>query len=202
MNVSQFVQALSVPKEKVDRFFGDIHPFGNPHILLDPERAIQISQKISQQLSSLDPEHGQNYEKNQKNFESEVQKKIKEWNKRIYHSGIKKVVSYHSSFEYFLDRFSIELLGLIEEKPGIPPSIKHILTLTEKIKVQKGICVLMSSFYSKKWVKKIKVHAPVQIEAVAIEVMALKEASDYIRLIDGVVKAIENCGKIVPTLTS
>ena len=60
----------------------------------------------------------------------------------------------------------------------------------------------MSSFYSKKWVKKIKVHAPVQIEAVAIEVMALKEASDYIRLIDGVVKAIENCGKIVPTLTS
>ena len=120
LNVSQFVQALSVPKEKVDRFFGDIHPFGNPHILLDPERAIQISQKISQQLSSLDPEHGQNYEKNQKNFESEVQKKIKEWNKRIYHSGIKKVVSYHSSFEYFLDRFSIELLGLIEEKPGIP----------------------------------------------------------------------------------
>ena len=195
LSTSQFIQALSIPKGKVNRFFGDIHPFGNPHFLLDPLRAVQVSKGICQKLSQLDPENKSHYIKNQERFEKNIKKKLAEWKKRIQDSEVTKIVTYHSSFDYFLDRFQLELVGLIEEKPGIPPSAKHILNLIKKIKNRQSSCILVSSFYSNKWAKKINKAASVHIETVAIEVQALKEVKDYISLIEGLIQAVEKCGK-------
>ena len=147
LNTSQFIKALSVPKGKVDRFFGDIHPFGNPHFLLDPIRAIQVSKGIKKKLSELDQGNKDYYIKNQAQFEDTIKKKMKIWKKRITNSGVKKIVTYHNSFEYFLNRFQLTLTGLIEEKPGIPPSSKHILKLIQQMKNSQISCLLMSSFY-------------------------------------------------------
>ncbi len=194
LDVSQFIKALSVPKGKVNRFFGDIHSFGNPHFLLDPLRAVQVSKGISEKLSELDSENEKLYIKNQEQFEKTIEKKMKEWRRNIQKSKVKQVVTYHSSFEYFLDRFQLELIGLIEEKPGIPPSSKHVLNLIKQIRASQSSCVLVSSFYSDKWAKKIKKAVPVHIESVPIEVMALEKAKDYISLIDSLVQAIKNCG--------
>ena len=194
LDTSQFVQALSVPKGKVNRFFGDIHPSGNPHFFLDPLQAIQVSKGISKKLSELDPKNESHYIKNQEVFEKNTKKKMKEWEQRIQNSGIKKIVTYHNSFEYFTNRFQLNLIGLIEEKPGIPPSVKHLLNLIKKIRTNQVSCVLMSSFYSNKWAEKINKAVPIHIEIVAVEVMALKEAKNYILLIEKIVQAIENCG--------
>ena len=195
LDASQFIKALSVPEGKVDRFFGDVHPFGNPHFLLDPLRAIQISKGISQRLSLLDPKNKNYYMENQKQFERNVKEKIKTWKKRIKDSGVTKIVTYHSSFEYFLDQFQLNLVGLVEEKSGIPPSAKHILKLIKKMKDSQCSCILMSSFYSNERIKKVNEAIPVHIETVAIEVMALKEVKHYALVIEGIVQAIENCGE-------
>lgn len=194
LDASQFISALSVPQGKVDRFFGDIHPFGNPHYFLDPLRAIQVSKGILQKLLELDSKNKEHYIKNQKLFEKNIKEKMKEWRKRIQKSKVKKVVTYHSSFEYFLDRFQLKLIGSIEEKPGIPPSAKHILNLIKKIKSSQSSCVLVSSFYNRKWEDKIQSLTPIHVESVAVEVMALKNAKNYSLLIENIVQAIENCG--------
>ena len=194
---SQFIKPLSVPEGKVDRFFGDIHPYGNPHYLLDPLRAVQVSKGISQKLSELDPKNKDHYFKNQKLFEKRIEKKMKLWKKRIKDSGLQRLVTYHSSFEYFLERFQLQLRGAIEEKPGIPPSAKHILSLIQKMRESQTSCILMSSFYSNMRVKKIQQSIPLHIERLAIEVGALKKATDYISLIEGIVQAIENCGAFI-----
>ena len=195
LDVSQFIQALSVPQGKVDRFFGDIHPFGNPHYFLDPLRAVQVSKGISEKLSELDPKNTEYYIRNQKQFAKNVHGKMKEWKRRIQKSGVKKIVTYHASFEYFLDRFQLDLLGLVEEKPGIPPSAKHILNLIGKMRDSQSSCILVSSFYSNKWAEKIRAALPVHAETVAVEVGASKEATDYISLMEGAVRAVENCGQ-------
>ena len=194
LDVSRFIKALSIPEGKVNRFFGDIHPFGNPHYLLDPLRAVQVSGGISQKLSLLDQENADFYIKNQEQLERNIKEKMKLWRKRIKDSGVKKIVTYHSSFEYFLDQFQLELVGLIEEKPGIPPSVKHILQLIQKMKDGQCSCILMSSFYGNERAKKIQKVIPVHIETVAIEVMALEKIKDYFLVMEGVVQAIENCG--------
>lgn len=194
LDTSQFIQALSVPEGKVDRFFGDIHPYGNPHFLLDPVRAVQVSKGISERLSHLDSENKDYYLKNYKLFEENIKNKIKIWKKRIKNSTVQKVVTYHNSFEYFLDEFQIPLTGLIEEKPGIPPSAKHILSLIKKMRNNQTSCILMSSFYNNERAKKIKQAIPTHIEVVAIEVGAFEKATDYFLVIEGIVQAIENCG--------
>ena len=193
LNTSDFIMPLSVPTDKIDRFFGDIHPFGNPHFLLDPIRALQVSKAISNKLAELDPNNKSHYIKNQKEFEKKLTQKITEWEQRLKKSNIKKIVSYHNNFEYFLDRFDLELNGLIEEKPGIPPSSKHILKLIEKIKQEQSSCVLSANWYQTKWAKKLKQMTNAQVHSVAIEVGAEKTAKNYILLIEGIVKAIESC---------
>ena len=104
-------------------------------------------------------------------------------------------MTYHNSFEYFLDQFPLNLVGLVEEKSGIPPSAKHVLKLINKMKDSQCTCILMSSFYSNERIKKIKEAIPVHIETVPIEVMALKKAKNYALVIERIVKAIENCGE-------
>lgn len=195
LDVSQFIKALSVPKGKVDRFFGDVHPFGNPHFMLDPVRGVRVSRAISQRLSLLDQENKEHYQKNQKRFEKNIMEKMKTWERRIKKSGVKEVVTYHSSFEYFLDRFKLNLVGLVEEKPGIPPSAKHILRLIKKMKENQSSCILMASFYRNEKLKKIKKALRVHIEAVPTEVEAVESAKSYELVIERVVEAIENCGQ-------
>ena len=197
LNAGSFVKALSVPEGKVDRFFGDIHPFGNPHFLLDPVRAVQVSKEISQRFADLDPKNRDFYTKNQEDFEKRLKEKIREWQKRISASGVKSIVSHHSSFEYFIERFQLNLTGLIEEKPGIPPSTKHILNLIREMKKTHSFCILISDFHSAEWAQKIQKALPVHIETTAIEATALKEAANYTLVIEGIVKAVENCGKIL-----
>jgi len=199
LDLSQFIEPLSVPKGKVDRFFGDIHPFGNPHYLLDPIRAIQVAQGIVQRLMKLDPKNKSYYLEKVKEFKKNIKEKTTLWNERIKKTAVKNIVTYHSSFEYFLDRFQLKLAGLIEEKPGIPPSAKHVLSLIKQMRENKYSCVLMSSFYENNKINKIKKTIPVHIETVAIEVGALKSVTNYIMLIEDIVKAIESCGKFKQT---
>ncbi len=194
LDASLFVTALSVPKGKADRFFGDIHPYGNPHYLLDPLRAVQVSLGIARKLAELDPKNKDYYLENQKSFEQKIKEKMKVWRQRLQDSAVKKLVAYHSSFEYFLSAFQIELVGLIEEKPGIAPSVKHLLSLIKKMKKNQSTCILMSSFYNNKRAKKLQSSIPVHIEVVDIETGGAKRVKDYFSLIEGIIQSIENCG--------
>ena len=195
LDTSYFIEALSIPKGKVDRFFGDIHPFGNPHFLLDPLKGIEVSKGISERLALLDPKNRDYYLKNQRQFEKNLKEKMKSWRKRIQRSGVTKIVTYHNNFEYFLKQFQLNLLGLVEEKAGIPPSAKHVLKLIQKMKKNQSSCILISSFYNDKRIYKINDSLPVHIETVAIEVKALEKVTSYTLVIEEIVKAIENCGQ-------
>ncbi|MCY4321032.1 MAG: metal ABC transporter substrate-binding protein [Bdellovibrionaceae bacterium] len=196
LDVSDFIKPLSVVETKVDRFFGDIHPLGNPHFLLDPIKAIKVSKAIADKLSEMDSSNQSLYKKNQEEFEKNIFNKVKEWKQRIEQSKIKKIVSYHSSFEYFLERFNLQLVGLIEEKPGIPPSSKHVLQLVKKMKEEQVVCVLYSSFYQTKWTKKVKDMTKAQVYSVAVEVGALETVKNYTMLIEEIVQAIESCKQV------
>ena len=192
LNASQFIKALSVPKGKADRFFGDIHPYGNPHYLLDPLRAVQVSQGISETLAELDTKNKAYYLENQKQFKRLVLEKMTIWKQRVKASGIKKIVSYHGSFEYFRKAFDLAYVGMLEEKPGIAPSAKHLLKMVEKMKDSQSYCLLMSSFYNNERAKKIQKSIPVLIEVLDVEVT--KKVTDYVLMIEAIVQAIERCG--------
>jgi len=55
LDASTVITPLEVPTAPVDRSMGDVHPFGNPHFLLDPLSGLQVARLIRDKLSNLQP---------------------------------------------------------------------------------------------------------------------------------------------------
>ena len=58
-----------------------------------------------------------------------------------------KVFEFHKVWVYFARAFGMQLVGTIEERPGIPPGPQHVIQVTEKIKTDKITLILVDNFY-------------------------------------------------------
>jgi len=61
-------------------------------------------------------------------------------------SGV-KAVEFHKVWVYFARVFGIQLLGTVEERPGIPPGPQHVRQVTELIRSQQVPLILVDNFY-------------------------------------------------------
>src|SRR6267142_3703839 len=57
IDTSRGIPILEVPKTRVDRSMGDVHPLGNPHYTLDPGMASIVTQNILEGLARIAPQH-------------------------------------------------------------------------------------------------------------------------------------------------
>jgi zinc/manganese transport system substrate-binding protein len=132
--LARHVKLLDVPNGPVDRSMGDVHPFGNPHFNLDPANGKAMAAAISDKLASLAPANAQLFRANQQKFAQELDRKLEAWKKAMEPLRGAKVITYHKSYDYFLQQFGLELAGTIEPKPGIEPSPTHINSLIPRAK--------------------------------------------------------------------
>lgn len=58
-----------------------------------------------------------------------------------------KAFEFHKVWVYFARTFGVQLLGTIEERPGIPPGPQHLRQVTEKIKAEKVPLILVDNVY-------------------------------------------------------
>jgi ABC-type Zn uptake system ZnuABC Zn-binding protein ZnuA len=56
LDASQAIELLDRPTAPVDRSMGDVHPYGNPHYLLDPLNGLRVARLIAGRLGELRPE--------------------------------------------------------------------------------------------------------------------------------------------------
>jgi zinc/manganese transport system substrate-binding protein len=134
--LSRGIRLLDVPTGPVDRSMGDVHPSGNPHYWLDPANGKIIAASITAVFSKVDPANAAFYQANLQSFDERLDKKLADWTKLLEPYRGMKVVTYHKSYDYFLERFGLELAGTIEPKPGIEPSPTHINALIPRAKEQ------------------------------------------------------------------
>jgi zinc/manganese transport system substrate-binding protein len=132
--LSRNIQLLEVPSGPVDRSMGDVHPLGNPHYWLDPGNGKIIAQTLADTFSRLDGGNAAYYRANLEKFTQQLDRKIAEWTKLLEPYRGTKVVTYHKSFDYFLERFGLVLTGTIEPKPGIEPSPTYVNSLIPRLK--------------------------------------------------------------------
>jgi ABC-type Zn uptake system ZnuABC Zn-binding protein ZnuA len=72
---STAVTALELPRE-LSREWGDVHPYGNPHIWLDPLNCKDMAANIAQGLEAVDPAHKDEYEANLKRFQERIDESL------------------------------------------------------------------------------------------------------------------------------
>lgn len=146
LDVSSGISVLEKPTGKIDRSMGDIHPFGNPHYLLDPRNGLIAALEISNRLSQIDPEHASDYKKNYQTVAQRMKQKISAWQNKSQNLRGKKVISFHTSFSYFFNWMGINMVGTIEPKPGIPPSASHVVSLIDLVKNQ-NVSLILTGHY-------------------------------------------------------
>ena len=147
VDCSQFINVIE-RSTKLDRSMGDVHPFGNPHYHLSPRNIKEVAKGITEMLSRADPDNTDFYKTNLLHFADTVRKKEADWSKNDL-KGL-KVVAYHKLFEYLADEFDFTIVGYIEPKPGIPPSIGHTKRLIDTINEQNIRIVLTTPLYPRK----------------------------------------------------
>ena len=125
---------LEVPTGEVDRSMGDIHPEGNPHYLLDPRNGILAAGWMALEFGALDPQNADRYLANAEAFEADIKGAITKWEMRAAPLRGLKVIAHHKQWEYLVDWLGLDLVGYVEDRPGISPSPRHIHDLERLIR--------------------------------------------------------------------
>ena len=133
VDCSQGIIPKDVPRS-TDHSAGDVHPYGNPHYLLDPVLAKTAVTNIYNALVATAPEYAADFTRNRDAYIAKLDAKINEWETEAAPLKGVKFVSYHEHWPYFAERFGMDYAGTIELKPGIDPTPRHIEDLVNKMK--------------------------------------------------------------------
>jgi zinc/manganese transport system substrate-binding protein len=130
---ADFVQRLDVPTH-VDRSMGDVHPYGNPHIQLDPHNIAKVARALSERLAQIDSTDAAYFKTRGDDFQTRWAKATARWESEA--AGLKglRVVTYHRDAVYLTAWLGMDLIMTIEPKPGIPPSASQLAELLSKLK--------------------------------------------------------------------
>ena len=142
LNCAEKVEIKERPNGPVDRSQGDVHPLGNPHYMMDPQNAVIVAQQIAERLAQLDSAHANDFKQNAQKFSEQIKTQLPEWQKLVEAVKGQKVITYHKSFPYFLERFGLVFFDALEPKPGIEPSPSHIADLIKRGK-EAGIKLIL-----------------------------------------------------------
>ena len=133
VDCSQGIVPLEVPKS-TDHSEGDVHPYGNPHYMLDPVLAETAVRNIAAALVAAAPQYAADFTRNRDTYLAKLDAKIAGWQKEAAVLKGVKFVSYHEHWPYFAARFGMNYIGTIELKPGIDPTPRHIENLVVEMK--------------------------------------------------------------------
>ena len=132
---AQGIRLIEVPTQ-LDRSMGDVHPQGNPHFMLDPVAAKTVAQTITTAFCAVDQPRCSDYQGRLDRFRGAVDAKLGAWQAALAPFKGTKVVTYHKDYDYFFERFGLEVVGALEPKPGIPPSPTHLTELVPRMKAE------------------------------------------------------------------
>jgi len=148
ISLSEGIPVLERPTGPISRSQGDIHPEGNPHYWLDPRNGVIMARRVAQELKGLAPTDGAYFEQNLKLFESDLARRRQKWEEQMALFRGTEVVAYHKEMEYLAKWLGISIVDYVEDKPGIPPSPRHLEGLIQTMRQRKIKALLVSNFTS------------------------------------------------------
>ena len=190
VDASAGILVLEVPRTRVDRSMGDVHPVGNPHYTVDPGMAPDITANVLEGLVRVAPQHRAAFERNREQFLARLGQAMAKWAAELAPYKGTKVIVDHNMWPYFLTRFGLVQAGSVEERPGIPPTPTHLTKLIAYMKEDKIKVIMAVPWADHKLAERIAQEAGAKVVLVANGVGALKGTDTYLDTIDYNVKAV------------
>lgn len=125
-----------IPKEELilNEDHEDDHGYFNPHIWLNPYFIYEyIIPGIVNKLTEINPDKKEIYINNAEILKEKL--KLLDAYLLVKSREINgSIITYHNSFPYFAKRYNINIAGVIEESPGVEPSISEMKRLADLAK--------------------------------------------------------------------
>lgn len=139
---------LSKYTETIDKhdtkFFSTehVHPEGNPHFHLDPQRVYKLAEVISKRLQKLDPKSSQSYRLALMLWQMQWRQAMRDWRQQMEGLKGKSVVIQHTSFSYLIHWVGMQPIADLEPEPGVPPTMAHTQSLVESTRREQPVAIL------------------------------------------------------------
>ena len=195
IDCSQGIVPLDVPKS-TDHSEGDVHPYGNPHYMLDPVLAKTAIQNIYNALVAFSRQDQAYFTSNRDAYLAKFDAKIAEWKTEAAPLKGVKFISYHEEWNYFADEFGMVYFGTVELKPGIDPTPRHIEELISSMKTEHVMIVVREPQFPEKVPALIAEQTGAKLITLPIMPGAVPHTDTYIEMMDYIVKTmVEAKGK-------
>jgi zinc/manganese transport system substrate-binding protein len=101
-----------------------------------------------------------------------------------------KAIEFHKVWIYFARVFGIQLMGTVEERPGIPPGPQHIRQVTELVKSQKISLIMVDNFYDPSLPNNIGRQTGAVVALLPNQVEGEPEIKTYFELMDHLIRKL------------
>jgi zinc/manganese transport system substrate-binding protein len=186
IDCSKGIIPRDVPKS-TDHSEGDVHPYGNPHYVLDPVLAKTAIANIYNALVAFAPQHKAEFTRNRDAYLAKLNARIAEWEKAVKPLRGTKFVSYHEHWPYLAARFGLNYFGTIELKPGIDPTPRHIQELVTAMKAEHVSIVVREPQFPEKVPKRIAEQTGATIITLPIMPGGVPHTETYIKMMDYII---------------
>jgi zinc/manganese transport system substrate-binding protein len=177
---------LDVPKS-TGHAYGDVHPYGNPHYMLDPVLAKTAIANIYNAFVEFAPQHKGEFTRNRDAYLAKLNANIAEWEKEVKPIRGVKFVSYHEHWPYFAKLFGLSYFGTIELRPGIDPTARHIEELIASMKAQRVPIVVREPQFPEKVPRRIAEQTGATMITLPIMPGGVPHTETYIKMMDYIV---------------
>ena len=164
------------------------------HVWLDPENAKVITQNIAAVLSDIDPQNASRYKTN---AEAAVQKlDILEQNiaKTVAPIKDKPFIVFHDAYQYFEQRFGVNVAGSITVSPDTVPGAARISEIHKKVTELGATCVFAEPQFEPKLVKVVMEGTPARTATLDPEAANLPAGPQlYFDLLANIANSLVEC---------
>lgn len=185
LDLSKTVQLLQTETPRVRPERGaHVHAFGNTHYWLDPENARAMTQAIEEALGRLAAADRPRFEMNRKRFVRELDGRLARWLQSMAPFRDTRVVAFHDTWPYFAHRFGLNVVGVVEPNPGVPPSPSHLAALTQRMRAARVRLLIAEPYSNASVVSQVAARGGAAAVTLIPSVGGDPEAPDYLSLFD------------------
>lgn len=135
------------------------HSDTDPHIWLDPNRAIIMAENIKNALVAQMPDQKEYFESNFATLKADLQQLDADFKKTIENSKLDTILVSHAAYGYWTDRYGLKQIAVAGVSSSDEPSQKELSTIVKKAKEYNIDTILFETISTPKVAKVIKEEA-------------------------------------------
>jgi zinc transport system substrate-binding protein len=137
----------------------------NAHIWLDPVLATHSVSNVARALIEVDSPNRDEYLRNASNYVARLQQLDQDFRTGLAPYQGAKIVTFHDSFPYFMRRYGIDVIGIIEEVPDVSPSPQYLSRLYKTVRETKPKAIFTDAQFSPRLARQIGADLKVPVAA-------------------------------------